>query len=57
MAHYDNYDLLEKTMKLTEAAVSNAGDKAAHIVANPNAVATFIQTVYDKLVEINKTLD
>lgn len=54
---YFKTDLLKMAVELTDSALADAGDKAPIIIDNPDVVANFIQTVYDKLVEINETLD
>lgn len=56
MGYYHESEMLKAAIEITNNAVSNAGDKAAHIVANPDLVAEFVQTVYNKLVEINDEL-
>lgn len=49
-----NEKLLEYTVEIAKAAVSEAGDKATYIVNNPDGLTAFIDAVYKKLAEINK---
>ncbi|MBR3690490.1 MAG: hypothetical protein IKL97_05280 [Eggerthellaceae bacterium] len=45
------------TIELTEEIVSEAGDRSTDILAHPEVMTSFIQAVYEKLVEINETID
>lgn len=50
-------DLLRMAVSVAESAVSGAGEKSAHIVNNPDAVADLIRVVYDGLKSINDSMD
>lgn len=54
---FTNEQLLIKALDLTSSAVSDAGDKSITVLNNPDIVAEFIQVVYEKLVDINDSLD
>lgn len=57
MGYFKKHELFEMTIELTEEVVSEAGDKSTAILSNPKNMANFIQVIFDKLVEINETLD
>ena len=49
-----NDKLIEYTVEITKAAIANAGEKAPHIVNNPEGLGQFMATVHSKLVELDK---
>lgn len=57
MGYFKKHELFEMTIELTEEIVSEAGDKSTAILSNPKNMANFIQVIFDKLVEINETLE
>lgn len=57
MSYYEKNELLDKALELTRDVVSGSGEKAAFILANPKLATDFIQAVYDKLSEINETIE
>ena len=57
MGYFKKHELFEMTIELTEEVVSEAGDKSTAILSNPKNMANFIQVIFDKLVEINETLE
>lgn len=57
MSYYEKNELLDKALELTRDVVSGSGERAAHILANPTLATDFIQAVYDKLSEINETIE
>ena len=50
----DNDKLIECTVEITKAAVSEAGEKTTHVLNNAGDVAKFMDTVYSKLAELNE---
>ena len=57
MGYYKKHELFEMTIELTEEIVSESGDKSTAILSNPKNMANFIQVIFDKLCEINETLE
>lgn len=57
MGYFKKHELFEMTLELTEEIVSEAGDKSTAILSNPKNMTNFIQVVFDKLCEINETLE
>ena len=49
-----NDKLIECTVEITKAVVSNAGEKAINIVNKPNELAALMGAVHSKLVELDK---
>ena len=49
-----NDKLIEYTVEITKAAIANAGEKAPHIVNDPEKLGQFMTTVHSKLVELDK---
>ena len=49
-----NDKLIEYTVEITKAAITNAGEKAPFIVNNPEALGQFMAAVHSKLVELDK---
>ncbi len=53
----DQTQLLEMTVRITEATVGAAGDKSGvMVITRPDEVSEFIQSVYDRLNAINATM-
>lgn len=49
--------LLKYAVELTECVLDGSGEKSMTIINNADAVANFIQTVYDKLKAISDSMD
>lgn len=57
MGYFKKHELFEMTIELTSEVVAESGDKSTAILSNPKNMANFIQVIFDKLVEINETLE
>lgn len=49
-----NDKLIEYTVEITKAAIANAGEKATHIVNDPEKLGQFMAAVHSKLAELDK---
>lgn len=57
MGYFKKHELFEMTLDLTSEVVSESGDKSTAILQNPKNMANFIEVIFEKLVEINETLE
>lgn len=57
MGYFKKHELFEMTLDLTSEVVSESGDKSTAILQNPKHMANFIEIIFEKLVEINETLE
>lgn len=57
MGYFKKHELFEMAIDLTSEVVSESGDKSTAILQNPKNTANFIEVIFEKLVEINETID